>query len=121
MNVEDNMIAQRGKPKKREKHDDPRSDRRRNLARTSDKKDDKRSRPLNRIANFTPLNASLDQVLIQMRDDPTPIWLDKLKGYPNKRPRNKYCRFHWDHGHGTFECYDLKWQIKALIKQGKLQ
>ena len=26
MNVEDNMIAQRGKSKKREKHDDPRSD-----------------------------------------------------------------------------------------------
>ena len=118
MSVEDNMIAQRGKQKKREKHDDPRSDKRRNLARTSYKKDDKRSRPpLSRIANFTPLNASLDQVLIQIRDDPTPIWLDKLKGDPNKRPRNKYCHFHWDHGHGTFECYDLKWQIEALIKQ----
>ena len=58
---------------------------------------------------------------MQIRDNPAPIWLDKLKGDPNKRPRNKYCRFHWDHGHDTFECYDLKRQIEALIKQGKLQ
>ena len=74
MNAEDNMIARRGKPKKREKHDDPRLDKGRNLARTNDKKDDKRSRPpLGRIANFTPLNAPLDQVLMQIRDDPAPI------------------------------------------------
>ena len=44
-----------------------------------------------------------------------------LKGDPNKRPRNKYCCFHQDHGHNTSECYDLKQQIKAFIKQGKLQ
>lgn len=44
-----------------------------------------------------------------------------MKGDPNKRPKNKYCRFHLDHGHNTSECYDLKQWIKALIKQGKLQ
>ena len=118
MNAEDNMIARRGKPKKREKHDDPRLDKGRNLARTNDK----RSRPpLGRIANFTPLNAPLDQVLMQIRDDLALTWLDKLKGDLNKKPRNKYCRFHQDHGHDTFKCYDLKRQIKALIKQGKRQ
>ena len=45
----------------------------------------------------------------------------KLKGDPNKRPRDKYCRFHQDHGHDTANCYDLKQQIEALIRQGKLQ
>ena len=48
-------------------------------------------------------------------------WLGKLKGNPSKRSRDKYCRFHRDHGHDTSECYDLKQQIKALIRQGKLQ
>ena len=122
MNAEDSMIARGGRPKKREKHDDPRPNRGRNLARTSDKKDDKRLRPpLGRIANFTPLNALLNQVLMQIRDDLALTWLDKLKRDLNKRPRNKYCRFHRDHGHDTFECYDLKQQIEVLIKQGKLQ
>ena len=45
----------------------------------------------------------------------------KLKGDPSKRPRDKYCRFHCDHGHNTANCYDLKQQIEALIRQGKLQ
>ena len=44
-----------------------------------------------------------------------------LKGDPNKRPKNKYCCFHRDHKHNTSECYDLKQQIEAFIKQGKLQ
>jgi len=32
-----------------------------------------------------------------------------------------YCYFHRDHDHDMFECYDLKQQIKALIRQGKLK
>ena len=45
----------------------------------------------------------------------------KLKGDPNKRSRDKYCRFHRDHGLDTANCYDLKQQIEALFRQGKLQ
>ena len=44
-----------------------------------------------------------------------------MKGDPNKRSKDKYCRFHRDHGHDTADCYDLKQQIEVLIKQGKLQ
>jgi len=46
---------------------------------------------------------------------------DKLKHDPNKRPREKYCRFHRDHSHDISDCYDLKQQIEAIIRQGKLQ
>ena len=48
-------------------------------------------------------------------------WPSMLKGDPSKRSGDKYCRFHGDHGHDTSECYDLKQQIEALIRQGKLQ
>ena len=45
----------------------------------------------------------------------------QVKGDPSKRSKDKYCHFHGDHGHNTFKCYDLKQQIEALIRQGKLQ
>lgn len=73
------------------------------------------------MANFTLLNTTTDQVFMQIRNDPVLAWTDKLKGNPNKRPRNKYYSFHWDHGHDTFVCYDLKQQIEVFIKQRKLQ
>ena len=48
------------------------------------------------------------QVLMQIKDDPSLKWPEKMKGDPNKCNRNKYCRFHRDHGHDTAECFDLK-------------
>ena len=45
----------------------------------------------------------------------------KLKGDPNKRSRDKYYHFQLDHDHDTADCYDLKQQIEALIRQGKLR
>ena len=44
-----------------------------------------------------------------------------MKGDPNKHNRNKYCCFHRDHWHDTYECFDLKQQIENLIRQGKLR
>ena len=38
-----------------------------------------------------------------------------------KRSKDLYCRFHCDHGHTTEDCYALKEQIKALIRQEKLR
>ena len=103
MNVEDAIIVWRGRPKKRKRQDDPHLEKRRKSARTSIRKDDRRLRPLpGRTVNFTPLYTLLDQVLMQIRDDTTLTWLDKLKGDPNKRPGNKYCCFHRNHGHDTF-------------------
>jgi hypothetical protein len=58
---------------------------------------------------------------MQIRDDPALKWPGKLTTNPDKRLRDKYCRFHRDHGHNTEDCYDLKRQIRELIKQGKLQ
>ena len=71
--------------------------------------------------NFTPLTAPIDQVLMQIKDEGALTFPGKLKGDPNKRPRDKYYCFHRDHRHDTTNCYDLKQQIEALIRQGKLQ
>ena len=58
---------------------------------------------------------------MQIKDDPSLEWPEKMKGDPNKHNRNKYCCFHRDHGHDTDECFDLKQQIENLIRQGKLR
>ena len=122
MNAENVVIARGGKLKKQEKHDNSCPDRGRKATRTGDKRDKRRSRPpLGRMTNFTSLSTPLNQVLMQIRDYPALVWPDKLKGNPNKRLRNKYCRFHRDYGHDTSDFYDLKQQIEALIRQGKLQ
>ena len=67
------------------------------------------------------MNIPLEQVLMQIKDNPSLKWPEKMKGDPNKHNRNKYCRFHKDHGHDTDECFDLKQQIENLIRQGKLR
>jgi len=68
MNAEAVVIARGGKLKKREKHDNPHPKKGRKVARTGDRRDERRSRPPpGRMANFTPLNALFDQVLMQIR------------------------------------------------------
>ena len=93
-------------------------------ARMGEKKDRdnrKAGLSLGRSLHYTPLNVSLDQVFMQIKDDPSLKWPEKMKGDLNKCNRNKYCHFHRVHGHDTDECYDLKQQIENLIRQGKLR
>ena len=58
---------------------------------------------------------------MQIKDDPSLNWPEKMKGDPNKHNKNKYCCFHRDHRYDMDECYDLKQQIENLIRQGKLR
>ena len=122
MNTEDALLAKEEKPRKRERLEDTQQDQGRKKPRTGDRRDERHPKPpRGRFTNFTPLNAPLDQVLMQIKDEGTLTFLGKLKSDPTKRSRNKYYRFHRDHGHDTADCYDLKQQIEALIKEGKLQ
>ena len=91
------------------------------MAKTGDRREDRRSKTLTgRFTSFTPLNTPINQVLMQIKDERALTFPGKLKGDPSKRSRDKYCHFHRDHDHDTFECYDLNQQIDALINQGKL-
>ena len=122
MNAEDALSAREDKPRKRERPEDARQDHGKKKPRTGDRREEKRSKPPGgRFTRFTPLNASLDQVLMQIKDEGSLTFPGKLKSDPAKRSRNKYFRFHRDHGHDTADCYDLKQQIEARIREGKLQ
>ena len=122
MNAKDALLAREEKPRKRERLEDTRQDQGRKKPRTGDRRDERRPKPPGeRFISFTPLNALLDQVLMQIKDEWTLTFPGKLKSDPSKRSRNKYCRFHRDLRHDTIDCYDLKQQIKALIREGKLQ
>ena len=92
------------------------------MARLGDRREDRRSKPpTGRFTSFTPLNTLINQVLMQIKDEEALTFHGKLKGDPSKRSKNKHYRFHCNHDHDTFECYDLKQQIEAFIRQGKLQ
>ena len=92
------------------------------MAKTGEQREDRHSKPpMGKFTSFTPLTTPIDQVLMQIKDEEALRFPGKLEGDPNKRSKDKYCRFHHDHGHDTTDCYDLKQQIEALIRQGKLQ
>ena len=126
MNTEDAIIAKKRKRSERiegnpscHSEQSPRPKK----GRTEERKDrdNKKPGPSARNQQYTPLNVPLEQVLMQVKDDPSLKWSKKMKGDPNKRNRNKYCRFHRDHGHDMDGCFDLKQQVENLIRQGKLK
>jgi hypothetical protein len=65
-----------------------------------------------RFNHFTPLNAPVDRIFMQIRDDPALKWPGKLLTNPDRRAKDKYCRFHRDHGHNIENCYDVKGRSK---------
>ena len=70
---------------------------------------------------FTPLVMPIDKILMQIKDKHYLKWPRPLHSSPHIRNKNKYCRFHKDHGHYTEDCQDLNEQIEELIQKGKLQ
>ncbi|XP_030943701.1 uncharacterized protein LOC115968442 [Quercus lobata] len=122
MNAEDALLAREKKPKKKERQEDVRQDKGREMARTREWREDRRSKhPTGKFTSFTPLTAPINQVLMQIKNEEVLTFPRKLKGDPNKKSKDKYYCFHRDHGHDTTNCYKLKQQIKALIRQGMLQ
>ncbi|XP_024024966.1 uncharacterized protein LOC112092623 [Morus notabilis] len=43
-----------------------------------------------------------------------------LKSDPGWRNQSKYYRFHGESGHTTAECFDLRDEVKRLIREGRL-
>ena len=89
MNAEDAIIAKKRKKAERTEANPSRHVKqgpRPKKGQTEDKKerDNRKTGPLGRSQNYTPLNAPLDQVLMQIKDDLSLKWPEKMKGDPNK-------------------------------------
>ena len=57
---------------------------------------------------FTPLIASVSQVLREVRNEQFLRWPTQMKSDPTIRDNTKYCEFHRDYGHRTDDCIQLK-------------
>ena len=92
MNAEDAIIAKKRKRAERMEADLPRhpeSGPRPKKAQMGEKKDrdNKKVGSSARSQKYTPLNMSLEQVIMQIKDDPSLKWPKKMKGDPNKWPK----------------------------------
>lgn len=44
-----------------------------------------------------------------------------MRTFPTSYNKNKYCNFHWDHGHDPENYITLKNEIKDIIRHGYLR
>ena len=103
MNAEDAIIAKKRKRAERMeanplRHSEQGPHLKKGQTREKKDWDNKKAGSSARSQQYTPLNMPLEQVLMQIKDDPSLKWPKKMKGDPNKCNKNKYCRFHRDHG-----------------------
>ena len=70
---------------------------------------------------FTPLTASVSQVLHEVRNEQFLRWPTQMKSDPATRDNTKYCEFHRDYGHRTDNCIQLRREIEYLIQPGYLR
>ncbi|XP_075670186.1 uncharacterized protein LOC142639948 [Castanea sativa] len=111
MNAEDAVLTKemKGKRKRDEGTSSSRDKKKetRGVGQTIGKKKELPDRK-SKFTNFTPLIIPIEQVLMQIRDDPSLQWLKPISTLVERRDKNKYCRFHQDHRHCTDECRHLK-------------
>uniref|UniRef100_A0A2N9GDN4 Reverse transcriptase domain-containing protein n=1 Tax=Fagus sylvatica TaxID=28930 RepID=A0A2N9GDN4_FAGSY len=124
MNAEDVLESRNDPPPKRQKDVEDRKQEpaKQKVLKFSETPERKRmTAPSVKFNSFTPLNTPINQLLMQIQDDPSLRWPGKIRSDPDSWPKNLYCRYHRDHGHLTENYLALKEQVKTLIRQGKLQ
>ena len=67
---------------------------------------------------FTPLTASVSQVLREVRNEQFLRWPTQMKSDPTIRDNTRYYELHTDYGHRTDDCIQLKREIEYLIRRG---
>ena len=70
---------------------------------------------------FTPLTATVSQVLHEVQHEKFLRWPSHMRSDPTKRDNTIYCEFHKDHGHRTDDCIKLMKEIEYVIRWGYLR
>ncbi|KAL5777701.1 hypothetical protein ACOSP7_010627 [Xanthoceras sorbifolium] len=78
-------------------------------------------RPKGRFDRYTPLTRGQEEILSVAQNKGIVTWPRKMTSAPQKRDKDKYCRFHRDHGHDTSKCFQLKDYIENLIRDENLK
>ena len=86
------------------KEDEPKGQKRERLDRRAAEVNRQRDDKSNRTVKFTPLVMPVDKILTQIKDEHYLKWPRPFHLSPHAHDKNKYCRFHKDHGHYTEDC-----------------
>lgn len=70
--------------------------------------------------DWTPLNAPIKEVLMEIKRDPAYKRPSHILGRPPAKTAHKYCAYHDVNGHGTDTCIALRHLIEQFIARGKL-
>ena len=70
---------------------------------------------------FTPLTATVSQVLREVQHEQFLRWPTQMRSDPTKRDNTWYCEFHRDHGHRTEDSIQLRKEIEYLIRREYLR
>ena len=70
---------------------------------------------------FTPLTATVLQVLREVQHEQFLRWPTQMWSDPTKRDNTRYCEFHRDHGYRTDDCIQLRKEIEYLIRRRYLR
>ena len=73
------------------------------------------------LRRFTPLKATVSQVLREVRNEKSLRWPSQMKSDPATRDNTRYCEFHRDYEHRTDDCIQLRKEIEYLIRRGYLR
>ncbi|XP_058068719.1 uncharacterized protein LOC131218052 [Magnolia sinica] len=74
-----------------------------------------------RFHSYTPMNTTPKQVLMEVRDKRILKWPSKMKANADKWDKRKYYHYYRDHDYTIADCFDLKEEIKSLIRDGHLR
>ncbi|GJX06711.1 hypothetical protein Tco_0194643 [Tanacetum coccineum] len=72
------------------------------------------------LDTFTPLIKSPAGILATTEGRAMLRPPPKMFAPVNKRDRTKYCEFHEDHDHDTNDCVDLRKEIEACVRKGRM-